>query len=81
MIIFNLESETKGRGKRSSTNREVNPYDSRLFEKTVTLGCTQFQALMIPENVRWDLNKERAVIVESNNFPLKGDNLNVSFCC
>jgi hypothetical protein len=43
----------------------VNPYDSRLPERVVTLGCTQSEALMVPENVRGDLYRERAVIVES----------------
>ena len=60
--------ETEGRVKRLAANREVNPYDSRLLERAVTLGCTQFQALTVPENAQRNLNRQRAVIVESNSY-------------
>ena len=66
---FNQNSETKWRVKRYSINREVNHYDSCFPEKEITLECTQFQALMIPENVQGNLYREQAIIVESNSFP------------
>jgi hypothetical protein len=69
--LFNQDLKTKWRVKRYFANREVNHYDSCLFEKAVTLECTQSQAMMIPENVRWNLYREQAIIVESNNFPFK----------
>ena len=69
--MINKDSETKWRDKRLSANREVNHYDSCFPEKEITLGCAQFQALMIPENARRNLYREQAIIVESNNFPSK----------
>jgi hypothetical protein len=69
-VDFKYDFETKGRGKRLSTiDREVNPYDSCLSEKTVTLECAQFQALMASKNVQGGFNKQQAIIVESKSFP------------
>jgi hypothetical protein len=69
LIRFNQGFETKGCVKRFSVIREVDPYDSGLSERIVTLGCAQFQVLMVPENARRNLNREPAIIVESNNYP------------
>ncbi len=40
----------------------------------VTLECVQFEALMVDENVRFNLNKERAYFGEDNNLPFNGSN-------
>lgn len=68
MIKFNQGIEAKECVKQYSVDCEVNSYDFCLSEMTVTLGCIQFQAPMVSENVQRDLNKEQTIFAEDNNY-------------
>ncbi len=46
-------------------------YVFRLSEKTVTLECVQLEALMVDENVRFNLHRQRAYFGEDTNIPLR----------
>ena len=68
-IEFNQGFEVKERVKPYSVDGEVNSYDFCLPETAVTLGCVQFQALMVSENVQGNLNKEQTIFAEDKCNP------------
>jgi hypothetical protein len=78
IYTFNLALRLRG-VLSSLVDCEVNPYDSCLPERVVTLGCTQSEALTVPENAQRDLYRGQAVIVESANHP-EGERLKCQVC-